>query len=124
MTQYEAGKMYVVWKDNPDVRSREDGIELLVKRLRFAEHSQDRAECWGVLQEAQDDVVEAAFCYFRDKDNPRQETVERPLNPMSFPLSKAYKKAVKEFGPRAVYEVTLRLVGTVDATGKLTSQED
>lgn len=103
------GKMYVVWHRRPDVQSRQDGIDQVIGSIVG-----NGAEYGAGVDGTERIVRNAATDHFDSK--------ERGFNPLTEAKqgSKEYRQAVREFGQRAVYEVQVRYVGSVNAEGKFT----
>lgn len=113
------GKMYVVWHNHEEVQTQQEGIDKVIESIGFT-----GAEYGGSVGDIGRTVRQTAIEYFNDED--RGGFYPQEVNPISGakPGSKEYRQAVQEFGERAVYEVRVRYVGTVNAEGKFTKIQE
>src|SRR3989338_764045 len=118
----KTGKMYVVWSADSEVQSRQDGID---KVIEIVERTNGQ---YGWCEEVISDKVMrfvSQQANYRADDIPEHDDQGhwRGHQIIDEERNRAREKYVQEYGQRAVYEIRVRYVGNVDATGRFTEVE-
>lgn len=118
----KTGRMYVVWPQDPEIRSQQEGIDKMIESIERS--SGTYGCCKGVISEGARNVASEQADYKAEEVPERDAQGHwRGTQIIDDERNQAKEKFRQEYGQRAVYEIRVRQVGTVDAEGKFTEIE-
>ena len=118
----KTGRMYVAWPRDPDVQSRQNGIDKVIESIERTEGQYG----WGeeVISDRGIRFISEQASYRADDVPERDEQGHwRGTEIIDDERNQAREKCIQEYGQRSVYEIRVRYVGNVDANGRFTEVE-
>lgn len=118
----KTGRMYAVWPRDPDVQSRQNGIDKVIESIERTEGQY--GWCEEVISDRVIRFISEQASYRADDVPERDEQGRwRGTEIIDDERNKAREKCIQEYRQRAVYEIRVRYVGKVDANGRFTEVE-